>query len=305
MDLINNEVKIHYGDEELIMGRIYVVATPIGNLSDISKRALETLKSSSLILAEDTRHSLKLLNHYNIRNKLMSYHKFNERERCEYIVNKIIDEDIDVSLISDAGTPCIQDPGYLIINHARKMNIEILAIPGPSAAISALSVCGINIDEFAFYGFLPRDKSSRCDKLEKIKNTNIDVFVLYESPKRIKFLLEDLIKFFKNSEVCVCSDISKIHEKYYFGNVCEVYEKIINNDKSELGEYVVIVHNLEYIETKECEDKISTEALIIDEMMKEDISFKEAIIRVSKKHSLGKNECYRASLKIKEIFHDI
>lgn len=286
------------------MGKIYVVATPIGNLNDISKRALEILENSSLILAEDTRHSLKLLNHYNIKNKLMSYHKFNERDRYEYIIDKIINEDIDVALISDAGTPCIQDPGYLLINHGRKMNVEVLAVPGPSATVSALSVCGFNVDEFAFYGFLPRDKSTRKDKLKEIRDSNVHIFILYESPKRIKFLLEDLVELFHNSEICVCSDISKIHEKYYFGNVIEVYEKIINNDKFELGEYVVVVNNLEYIEIKEGEDKISTEALIIDEMIKANITFKEAINKVSEKYSLGKNECYRATLKIKEMFDD-
>ncbi len=287
------------------MGKIYVVATPIGNLNDISQRALDILKSCSMILAEDTRRSLKLLNHYNIKNKLMSYHKFNERDRCDYIINRIIDEDMDVALISDAGTPCIQDPGYLLINMARNKNIEVIAVPGPSATVAALSVCGFEINEFAFYGFLPREKSDRNKKLEEIKKSNIKVSVLYESPKRIKDLLEGVKGLFNSSEICICSDISKIHEKYYFGNVNEVYENILNNDKYELGEYVVVINNLEYIKIEEQKIEISTEALIIDEIVKEDISFKEAINIVSKKYGLGKNECYRASLKIKRIFENI
>ncbi len=282
------------------MGKLYVVATPIGNLNDISKRALEVLERCSLILAEDTRYSLKLLNHYNIKNKLISYHKFNERERCDYIIHKIVEEKIDVALISDAGTPCIQDPGYFIVNKARENNIDLIAIPGPSALIAALSVCGFKIDEFNFYGFLPREDNDRKIKLQSIKKIKPDIFVLYESPKRLKKLLEDLIMFFARSEVCICSDITKIHEKYYFGNINEVYDKVTNNPKFELGEYVVVVHNLDYIEEEEI--KISIEALIVDEMVRYDIGFKEAIKKVSEKHSIGKNECYRASLKIKEMF---
>ena len=284
------------------MGKIFVVATPIGNLNDISKRAISVLENCSLILAEDTRHSLKLLNHLNIKNTLMSYHKFNERERSEYIIDKIFNEDIDVALISDAGTPCIQDPGFMLISTARKKNIEVISIPGPSALLSALSVCGFKVDEFTFYGFLPREKSDRYKKLACIKNKSDKVFVLYESPKRIKDLLLDITELFGNSEICVCSDISKIYERYYFGNVRDVYDEILKNDKSELGEYVAVVNNLEYIEIEE--DQISIEALIMDEMVKENISLKEALISVSIKHNIGKNDCYKASLKIKEILQN-
>lgn len=195
------------------MSTLYVVATPIGNLKDISSRCLETLRNCDYIIAEDTRHTLKLLSHYDIRKKLVSYHEHNEISRSEEIINDLKNNNVKVALVTDAGTPCISDPGYMIINKAREAGIEVLGIPGASAVITALSISGFEINSFVFYGFLSRENKERKIAFENIKKSKEEIFVLYESPKRIKKLLEDLSLEFPNADVCVCCDLTKLHEK--------------------------------------------------------------------------------------------
>ena len=160
------------------MGTLYVVATPIGNLNDMTKRAIQTLKDVDIILCEDTRHSLKLLNHYEIKNKLISYHKFNEKERTQSIIN-YLKEDKQIAIITDAGTPCISDPGYILIKEARLNNINITPIGGISALITALSVSGLKSDNFTFYGFFPREQKDKKELIKNIKNININTFIFY------------------------------------------------------------------------------------------------------------------------------
>ena len=148
------------------MADLYVVATPIGNLDDISQRALDVLSSVALIAAEDTSHTVKLLNHFNIKTPMISYHKFNEDERSQYIIEKMLSENTDVAIVTDAGTPCISDPGYDLIKKARERGIGVFGIPGAYAAVTALSISGFPTDRFAFYGFLEREKRDQTEQLK-------------------------------------------------------------------------------------------------------------------------------------------
>ncbi len=277
------------------MGIIYVVATPIGNLNDVSKRCIDILKSVDLILAEDTRHSIKLLNHYDIKNKMISYHKFNEKERSIEIIDRVLNDNINVAIISDAGTPCISDPGYILIKEARDKNIDIIGIPGPSALITALSVSGIDSSAFSFYGFVPKESKYKKKLFNDIRNSKIKTSILYESPKRIVKLLEDLKQEFNDLTICICSDLTKIFEKSIYGKLDDVLNKLLNDKYTEKGEYTIIIYNNEDYISKE--EIISLEAQIIDYMIKYNVSMKDALNNIKQ----NKNKLYKASLNIKKI----
>lgn len=282
------------------MGKLFVVGTPIGNLNDITKRQLDTLKSVDIILCEDTRHSLKLLNYYQIRNKLISYHKFNEKEKTPYLIKELIDNNKNIALITDAGMPCISDPGYVLVNKARENNIEVIGVGGISAVTTSLSVSGLDCKNFSFYGFFPRENKDKKNIIKEIKQSLINVFVFYESPKRIISTLEYLKEELGIFNICVCSDLTKIHEKTYYGNLDKVLNELKNNDKSELGEYTFIIEKIEKEKTKK--EEISTEALLIDTMIKYNISMKDAIEKLNEiSDNLSKKDIYNASLNIKKI----
>ena len=158
------------------MGKLYVVPTPVGNLGDMTPRAVDMLKSCSLIAAEDTRHTQKLLHSFDIRTRLVSYHKFNEKSRCDDILNEITENDADVALVTDAGTPCISDPGCELVRAARQRGIEVIGLAGASAAVIALSISGMDTENFAFYGFLPRKKGELSDALRRIAENDVRTF---------------------------------------------------------------------------------------------------------------------------------
>ena len=160
------------------MGTLYVVATPIGNLNDMTPRAVEVLKNVNLILCEDTRHSLGLLNYFNIKNRLMAYHKFNEKEKVNEIISYLKSGD-DIALITDAGSPCISDPGYILVNEARKEGVNVIGVGGISAVITALSVSGLNTDSFSFYGFFPRENKEKDEFIKNIESTKSNLAVIY------------------------------------------------------------------------------------------------------------------------------
>ena len=278
------------------MNKLYVVATPIGNLNDISKRALETLENVDLILCEDTRHSLKLLNHYKIKNKLVSYHKFNETKKTEEILQMLKEKDI--ALITDAGTPCISDPGYILIKEAKKNGVEVIGVGGISALITALSVSGLDSSSFTFYGFFKREKQEKEKIINEIKNSNIKTYIFYESPKRIVSTLNYIYENLGNVNISVSQELTKIHEKNYFGKIKDVIEELNLSESKDLGEYTFII---EKEETVKEEQHITIEALIIDEIIKNNISLKEAINNVNQKEkNISKKDIYNASLNIKE-----
>ena len=217
---------------------IYVVSTPIGNLSDITFRALEVLKKSDYILCEDTRHSLKLLNFYNIKNKLISFHKFNEKKNCDEIFNDIRNGK-SISLISDAGTPLISDPGEFLIKSARNLGIQVIPIPGPSATIAAISVSGFDT-KFYFYGFLSKKNNERDKELEILSKINSSI-VLYLPARDLKKYLNQFLLFFKDKQIFIAREITKLHETYLSGTADELI-KIISKDDFK-GEITLVIDN--------------------------------------------------------------
>lgn len=279
------------------MGTLFVVGTPIGNLNDMTKRAIDTLNNVDIILCEDTRTSLKLLNHFNIKNKLVSYHKFNEQDKTKQIINDLKNNK-DIALISDAGMPCISDPGYILVKEAKKEGINVIGIGGISASITALSISGLNSDNFTFYGFFPRDTKDKKDLINNIKNSNIKTYIFYESPKRIIKTLEFLNDNLENITISVSKELTKLNEKNYYGNIKNVLETLKNDDKTSLGEYTFIIEKENEIKK---EINISTEALLIDEMIKQGISLKEAINSLNDNTDISKKDIYNASLNLKDI----
>ena len=285
------------------MGILYVIGTPIGNLNDISFRALEVLKSVDYIACEDTRQSLKLLNHFEIKKKLVAYHKFNENEKSKTIIDDLLNG-LSVAIVTDAGTPCISDPGYILVKKAHENNIQVIAIPGASAVVSALSVSGIDTSQFSFIGFLPIDNKKFNDEITKMLESKIRTFVIYESPKRIIKLFSKLVDIFPHSLVYVASDLTKIHERGFYGYIEDVFSTLLNDSNVERGEYAIVLNKYENekkIDQKE--DDLSIEALLIDIMVKNKIGSKDAIgVLNSNCEKYSKNDIYDASLRLKKMF---
>jgi len=283
------------------MGTLYIVATPIGNLGDISSRALEILESSDIILCEDTRTSSNLLNHYKIKTKLISYHKFNEEKRSLEIID-LLKEGNNISLITDAGTPCISDPGSILIHDCVENNIPVYSIPGPSALITALTLSGLTINNFAFYGFLDRKNTHQEKKLREINENDIDICVFYESPKRVVDTIKNINLVMNNPYVVLVNDLTKKFEKKYYGLSTDVLKELEKNENHELGEYVIIVSKNKK-ESVNLENEISIEALLIDKIKKENCTIKDAIklLSIEYKDKYSKNEIYNASLNLKKL----
>lgn len=280
------------------MGTLYVVATPIGNLNDMTKRAIETLKEVDIILCEDTRTSMKLLNNFNIKNKLMSYHKYNEQEQTKNII-KLLKQDKNIAIITDAGTPCISDPGYILVKEARENNITVIPVGGISALITALSASGIETDKFTFQGFFPRETKEKTKLLEELNKTNIKVHIFYESPKRIIKTLEYLKNNLEIEKISIFKELTKLHEKNYYGSLEEVLNKLQNEEKTTQGEYTFIIKTKQ---KQEKEQNISLEALIIDKLIKEQKTIKEIVEILNKENkNISKKDLYNASLNLKQI----
>ncbi len=214
-------------------GSLYIVSTPIGNLGDITLRAVETFKKVDLIACEDTRHSLGLLNHLEIKKPLISFHQFSGISKVEKLL-ELLNEGKSIALISDAGTPGVSDPGEQIIKAAINENINVIPVPGVSAAITALSVSGIDTSEFIFIGFLPH-KKGRQTKLKELALEKRTI-ILYESPFRVKKMLNELLEFFGDRKVCVSRELTKKFEETLRGKISEVLPQI-----KEKGEFVVVV----------------------------------------------------------------
>ena len=224
-------------------GILYIVSTPIGNLSDISNRALEILSKVNCIAVEDTRVSKKLLNKYKIDNKMIVYNNFNESKQCDKIIN-LLDLGNDIALIADAGTPCISDPGYLLVNKCRKKGINIFSIPGASSAIAALSISGLPSDSFYFEGFLPK-KKGRQTKFNFL-NTLDCTIIIFESPKRVLKTLLDIKKYMgQERRISVHREITKMYEETFWGSVDKSIDYF--SSKSCKGEFVILVAKENYI----------------------------------------------------------
>jgi len=216
------------------MGTLFLVATPIGNLGDISTRALDTLRNADVIACEDTRQTLKLLSHFGIQKPLTSYHDFNEREKAMELAGRIENGE-NVALVSDAGTPAISDPGFRLVRLCRERGIPVISIPGANAAITALSASGLPSDQFLFVGFLPPRKTARREHLETLR-TFPGTLIFYEGPHRILAALEDMQEILGDREACIGRELTKIHEEYRFGKLSTVRDQV-----KDLGEFVVVV----------------------------------------------------------------
>jgi 16S rRNA (cytidine1402-2'-O)-methyltransferase len=280
------------------MGNLYVVSVPIGNTKDISYNAVETLKNVDIIACEDTRVSGLLLKEYNIKSKLVSYHKFNENNKSDFLIDEL-KSGKNIAVISDAGTPCINDPGTYIIKKAIENNINVIANPGASAVITALSISGFDITTFTYLGFIPRVKKEIDDILDSIKDSKYELFVFYESPKRIKSSLEIINEKLENPEVCLCNDLTKVHQRIYRGKAIDVLNELNNNQNSEKGEYVLIIKYKN--DTIKGNVALKNEALLVNTMVENNCSMKEAINICKDTYKINKNELYDASLNLKRI----
>ncbi|MCQ2132967.1 MAG: 16S rRNA (cytidine(1402)-2'-O)-methyltransferase [Bacteroidaceae bacterium] len=218
-------------------GMLYVVPTPVGNMEDITLRAIRVLKEADLILAEDTRTSSVLLHHYEIKNQLISHHKFNEHQTSQHIVERILGGDT-VALISDAGTPGISDPGFLLVRECVRAGIEVQTLPGPTAFVPALVSSGLPCDKFCFEGFLPQ-KKGRQKRLQELKEEERTI-VFYESPYRIVKTLQQFVEVFgEERHVSVCREISKVHEQSVRGTLAEVLAHFTEHEPK--GEFVIVL----------------------------------------------------------------
>ena len=271
--------------EQKQKGNLYVVATPIGNLEDITLRAIKTFKEVDLIAAEDTRHTLKLLNHLEITKPMISYHRHNEEIRCENLI-KELKEGKNIALVSDAGTPGICDPGEEIIKKCIEEDIKVIPIPGPCAMINALIASGISTKEFSFLGFLPLNKKNRKEKMEEIKNSNKTI-IIYEAPHKLKNTLNDLNSILGDRKIVLARELTKIHEEYIRGTINELIEKAENLK----GEIVLIIEENQIKE----ENKLNN--LTLEEHFefykKQGLDKKEIIKKIAKDRNVSKNEIYQ------------
>ena len=267
-------------------GKLYIVATPIGNLEDITLRALRVLKEVDLIAAEDTRQTLKLLNHYEINKPLISYHRHNEDVKSGVLIEKLKKGD-NIALVSDAGTPGICDPGEEVIRRAIEEKIQVIPIPGACAMINALICSGISTKEFEFLGFLPLNKKLRKEKLNEIKNSNKTI-IIYEAPHKMKATLEDLKEILEKRDIVLARELTKIHEEFIRKNI----DELLNEIDSLRGEMILIIERNFKIENEE--EKLNE--LSLEEHYKfyenSGLNKKEIIKKVAKDRNLTKNEIY-------------
>ena len=274
-------------------GRLYVVGTPIGNRSDITLRALETLKNVDLIAAEDTRHTARLLTHYGISTPLISYHDFNEKERSAQLLTKL-KQGASVALVSNAGTPSVSDPGYALITAAIAANIPIVPIPGPSAIITALCAAGLPTDTFVFAGFQAKKKPKRLRELKILCNQERTV-IFYESPRRLAAFLEELLAVFGDRTAVLSRELTKIHEEFIRGRLSEILS-VLKQRTTIKGECTLLV-------TGRKEETGSVSASLQQELqqkLKSGQSRLSDIVReVALKYNVPKNEIYKEALKIK------
>ncbi len=274
-------------------GILYAVATPIGNLEDMSYRAVRILKAVDLIAAEDTRNTGKLLRHYKIKNTLVSCHEHNEAAKTPEFIKKL-KKGLNIALVSDAGTPCISDPGYRLVKSAAEEGICIIPIPGPSAVIAGLSVSGLPTDSFLFSGFASRKKEKRAKELQKLKSRK-STLVFYESPKRITGFIGELLEIFGDRPAMLAREITKLHEEYLRGNLSKLLAELNSRD-SVKGECSIFVAGRHEINVTISDKELDRE--ILSAIEKYDQSTSDLAKYLSKKFNLPKNILYKKILKI-------
>ena len=270
---------------------LYLVSTPIGNLKDITLRAIETLKKSHYILCEDTRISKNLLDRYEIKSKLISNHKFNEKKNISKIINLLKSGKV-ISLISDAGTPSISDPGALLVNECIKNDIDIFPIPGPSAVATALSVSGFS-DKFFFYGFFPEKKQNLINELQKLQELDCTL-VFFVSPRKINKIIPYLKQHFSGRKIVFCREISKLYEEYIRKNVDDL-ELFVKEPK---GELTIIIS--EKKKDKNASQELSESDKVVINKMINKLSVKEITTFINQNRNVSKKQIYNYCLKLKD-----
>lgn len=284
------------------MAKLYVVATPIGNLGDLSPRAVDTLREADLIAAEDTRVTGKLCQIHEIHTPLTSCHQHNEDTKGEALAERMLAEDLTVALTTDAGTPCVSDPGYALVKACVERGMEVQPIPGCCAAIAALSVSGFDTREFAFYGFLPREKKDLREKLTAIARET-KIAVLHESPFRVIDLVENIAETLPGAEISASCDLTKLHEKTLRGSAEKVLEKLKANPKTEKGEYCLVLdlHGVNLPEPDAPRGEETVEARLVETMIQQGLSLRDAknelILNGEKKNAVK-----QAALHLKRLF---
>lgn len=281
---------------------LYVVATPIGNLGDMSPRAIEVLKSVALIAAEDTRMTMKLTQRFGIETSLTSCHRHNEQGKAEGIVRRMLEEGIDVAVVTDAGTPAISDPGTILVRQAAEAGIEVVAVPGPSAMAAAVSVSGIDVTEFTFLGFLPREKkdlqAALCSAAQRTQ-----AGIVHESPYRVLDFMRVLADTLPQAYVSVSCDLSKLHELTLRGPVAEVLARMEANDKTEKGEYCIVIDfRAVPREEPKAESTLCLEARLLD-LLLQGADMRDASRRLVEEGE-KKNAVYAAALRLKGMLRE-
>lgn len=281
---------------------LYVVATPIGNLGDMSPRAIEVLKSVALIAAEDTRMTMKLTQRFGIETPLTSCHRHNEQGKAEGIVRRMLEEGIDVAVVTDAGTPAISDPGTILVRQAAEAGIEVVAVPGPSAMAAAMSVSGIDVTEFTFLGFLPREKKDLQAAMRSAAQRT-QAGIVHESPYRVLDFMRVLADTLPQAYVSVSCDLSKLHELTLRGPVADVLARMQANEKTEKGEYCIVIDfRAVPREEPKAESTLCLEARLLD-LMLQGADMRDASRRLVEEGE-KKNAVYAAALRLKGMLRE-
>lgn len=281
------------------MGALYICATPIGNLEDITLRTLRILKEVDLIAAEDTRNSIKLLNHFEIKTPMTSYHEYNKYDKAKILVEKM-QQGMNIALITDAGTPAISDPGEELVKQCHEAGVTVTSLPGPSAFVTALTISGQKTRRFCFEAFLPYDKKERNEILEELK-TETRTIIIYEAPHKLKKTLKDLYENLGNRNISVCKELTKKHETNFrttMKHAIDFYEQ-----EEPRGEFVLVIEGVNSEELKQEKRQSYLEMTIEEHMqsyLQQGMDKKDAMKAVARDRGVGKREIYQALLDTKE-----
>ena len=274
-------------------GTLFIVATPIGNLDDITFRAVQVLKSVDIVLAENTRHSKKLLLHLDILKTIRAFHEHNEREKTKAIIGEIRSGK-SIALISDAGTPLISDPGYFLVAQAKKEGLKVVPIPGPSALITALSASGLASDSFTFLGFLPSKQTARVKLLKSLVGRT-ETSIFYESPKRILATLTDMHSIYGDSrEVCLAKELTKVFETIQTGSIPNLIDYLTIDQNHQKGEFVILISATDKIDIAEAETQLNSLLPILCA----ELGASKAAKLASKITGIDKKQCYKRALDL-------
>ena len=278
-------------------GKIYLVATPIGNLSDMSMRAIETLKEVDIIACEDTRNTIRLLNHFEIKGHLTSYHEYNKIDKAFELCEKV-KEGKNIAFVSDAGMPAISDPGYELVDIAYKEDLEVTIVPGASAVVSALAISGISSRRFSFEGFLPTEKNEKKEILSELAQESRTI-ILYEAPHRLLKTLKELFEYIGDRNIAIVRELTKLHEEVIKGKLAQVIADYESEKIAIRGEYVLVIEGKSLLEKKVERQKFFEDISIrehYEKYISEGMDKKEAMKAVAKDRGIQKREVYKELL---------